>query len=65
MMTSKSERLDDAKELYGQAANCYKVSSNWEKALECYLKCIECEIEEGDQASFYLEACHCAKKLNT
>lgn len=42
--------MDEAKELYGQAANCYKLCSNWEKAIDCYKKCIECEENENDVA---------------
>jgi hypothetical protein len=49
-MTSKADRQDEAKELYSQAANCYKVSQKWEKAVECYLRCVECETEESDTA---------------
>jgi hypothetical protein len=35
--------MDEAKELFSQAANCYKLSQNWEKAVEAYLKCVDCE----------------------
>ena len=47
-----------------QAANCYKLSSQWEKAIECYLKCIGYCSEEAEHASFYMEAAHCAKKIS-
>jgi len=33
MMSSKSDRLDDAKELFEKAGNAYKVSQNWERAV--------------------------------
>lgn len=37
----------------------------WYQAVDCYLKCVECEQEEADQAQHYLEAAHCIKKINT
>jgi alpha-soluble NSF attachment protein len=38
MFSSKSERLDDARDLYEKAANNYKLASEWEKAGEMYKK---------------------------
>jgi len=32
--------------------------------VDCYLKCIECENDEGSHASLYLEAANCIKKVN-
>ena len=64
-MNSKQDRLDEAKELFSDAANCYKVSQQWEKAVQCYLKCAECEEKEQDCASYYQDAAHCLKKINT
>lgn len=49
-MNSKTDRMDEAKELYGQAANCFKLSNNFDKAIECYHKCIECEENSIDSA---------------
>ena len=59
--------MDEAKELYSQAANCYKLSKNWERAVESYLKCVECTSEEdsSDTASYYLDAANCIKNVNT
>lgn len=42
-MTSKTDRMDEAKELYSQAANCFKLVNNWKRAIEAFEKCIECE----------------------
>ena len=41
-MVSKEDRMDQACELFSQAANCYKLGKNWDRATECYMKCIEC-----------------------
>ena len=43
MFSAKQDRKDDAKELYQQAANCYKHARQPEQAVEMYMKCIECE----------------------
>lgn len=43
MMKGKADRADDAKELYLQAANCYKLQDDMESALRCYQECIKCE----------------------
>ena len=34
--------MDDAKDLFQQAANCYKLTKNWEKAVQANMRCIEC-----------------------
>jgi len=41
-MSSKEDRVDEAKELFQQAANCYKLSKDFEKAVAALLRCIEC-----------------------
>ena len=33
--------------------------------MSCYLRCAECEEEEGDTAQHYREAARCMKKINT
>ena len=62
MMKGKQDRADDAKELYLQAANCYKLQDDIESALRCYLKCIECEESEQDAAPHYRAAADCVKE---
>jgi tetratricopeptide (TPR) repeat protein len=52
----RQDRADDAKDLYLQAANCYKLSSDFQNAINCYEKCIECEENEADAATHYREA---------
>jgi tetratricopeptide (TPR) repeat protein len=55
-MRGRQDRADDSKELYLQAANCYKLSNDFNRALHCYEKCIECEENDADQAVHYREA---------
>jgi len=61
---SKADRQDEAKELFQQAANCYKMSKNWERAVDSYMRCAQCEPEEADGATYLLEAAHCLKKTS-
>lgn len=61
LMSQKQDRVDEAKELYAQAANCFKLCAMWAKAAECYKKCIDCEESEGDRASHYLDLANCMK----
>ena len=65
LMKGKSERQDDAKELYVQAANCYKLSQDFESAVLCYELCIKCEENELDAAGYYKEAAICIKNTDT
>jgi hypothetical protein len=54
LMSSKSDRMDEAKELYSQAANCYKMADGMEdRAIEMLNKCADCEEQEQDKANFY------------
>lgn len=61
LMSAKQDRKDDAKELYQQAANCYKHAKDPEQAVEMYLKCVECEADEGFKANHFKEAAMCMK----
>ena len=36
LFSSKSERFDDARDLYEKAANSYKLAGEWKKAGEMY-----------------------------
>ena len=56
MFGSKQDRADEAKDLYVQAANAYKHSKDPENAVEMYMKCIECEPDDGFKANFYRDA---------
>ena len=58
----KADRADEAKELYLQAANCYKLQDDHESALRCYLQCIKCEESEQDAAPHYRAAAECFKE---
>ena len=42
-MSSKADRQEQAKELYQQAANCYKAGRDPEQAVECMMLCLELE----------------------
>ena len=58
--------MDEAKDLFQQAANCYKLCKDYERAVAALLRCIECSPgEESEQAGFYLEAAHCIKNVST
>lgn len=66
MMQSKADRMDEAKDLYQQAANFYKLTKNWDRAVDCWLQCVQCSPgEDSDQAQYYMEAAHCIKNVNT
>lgn len=58
--------MDDAKELFQQAANCFKLSKRWDRAVDANMRCIECAPgDDGEQAGYYLEAAHCIKEVNS
>ena len=65
LSNSKQDRMDEAKEIFQQAANCFKLSQQWKRATECYLKCVECEEGDASGATYYMEAAHSIKKVNT
>ena len=60
-MRGKADRADEAKDLYLQAANCYKLAQKMDLAIECYEMCIKCEESERDCATHYREAANCIK----
>lgn len=62
MMRGKQDRADEAKELYLQAANCYKLSQDFDAAILCYEECIKCEESDVDAAPHYREAANCIKE---
>ena len=59
---SKQDRKDEAKELYQQAANCYKHAKDHKQALEMYMRCVECEADDGFKAGFFKEAAMVVKQ---
>lgn len=61
-MRGKQDRNDEAKDLYLNAANCWKLAQQLDKAYECYMKCVECEEDEGDSAPHFREAANCMKE---
>lgn len=60
-MKGKAERQDEAKEFFEQAANCFKHNRDFDRALDMYLKCAECESEEGFKANYYRDAANIIK----
>ena len=64
-MRTKQDRADEAKDLYLQAANCFKLGQDMDNALKCYEKCIECEESEADCAAHYREAANCIKESDS
>ena len=65
LFAAKQDRKDDAKDLYSQAANCYKHAKDPDQAVEMYLKAIECEADDGFKANYYKEAALCMKGKDT
>ena len=62
-----SEKYDDAREYYYQAANQYKKVQDWEGAESAFLKCLEMDKKlkcESDQVQDLTDAGMCAKKYN-
>lgn len=67
LMQAKSDRMDEAKELFQQAANCYKLSKNWEAAVETLKKCIDCSPPDDDRdlGGLYHEMANCVKNVSS
>jgi hypothetical protein len=53
---SKSDRMFDAKDFYGKAANCYKLGALKYEAAEMFLKCADMEDGMGQKATHIKEA---------
>lgn len=61
---SKQDRKDEAKDIFKQAANSYKLCKDYDSAVRCFQKCISCEENETDTAEFYREAAACIKETD-
>eukprot|EP01060_Flectonema_neradi_P029623 TRINITY_DN4131_c0_g1_i1.p1 TRINITY_DN4131_c0_g1~~TRINITY_DN4131_c0_g1_i1.p1 ORF type:complete len:297 (+),score=64.81 TRINITY_DN4131_c0_g1_i1:45-935(+) len=62
-----TEKYDDARELYYQAANQFKKVQDWEGAEGAFLKCLEMDKKlkcDSDQIQDLTDAGTCAKKYN-
>lgn len=59
---SKQDRADEAKDLYLQAANCFKLTGDWKNALSAYEHAIKCEESEADAAPHFREAANVVKE---
>lgn len=64
-MSGKAERQDQAKELYQQAANCYKAGRDIEQAVECIMLCLDCEQDPLFQANYLRDAANLIKGTNS
>ena len=63
--TSKQDRKDDAIEFFKQAANCYKQNKDYESAVQMYMKCAQCESDEGFKANYFKDAAAAMKAVDT
>ena len=63
--TSKQDRKDDAIEFFKQAANCYKQAKDYENAVAMYMKCAQCESDEGFKANYFKDAANSMKSVDT
>lgn len=67
IMSNKSERAEEAIELFKQAATNYKLAKRWDDAARAYIECVECDklCKGGQAADFYQEAANVKEKVNT
>lgn len=59
--------MEEARELYQQAANCYKLSKEWDDAVSAYMMCVQCTSPDDDRETggYYQEAANCIKNVST
>lgn len=64
---SKSERAEEAVEIFKQAATNYKLGKKWDEAAAAYMECLECDriMKGGDAADYLIEAANMKEKVNT
>lgn len=63
-----TRRFEEAAELYGQAANGFKLTKRWQEAANCYIQCVHCAQkvgDVGDEARNIVEAGNALKKIST
>lgn len=65
MLSSKTDREAEAKELYQQAANCYKAANDRESAIECLQLCMELEPMPLLKAGYLNDSAKIIKATNT
>ena len=65
LVNGKEDRDREAKDLYQQAANCYKAANDRDSAIECLMRCIDCEPESMSKADLMTEAAKIIKAVNT
>ena len=63
MFSNKADRLDEARELFEQAANSFKLAKMFERSCDAYLRAAKCEEDsKGDPSNYYMDAAHAQKK---
>ena len=67
LTSNKSERAEEAFELYKQAATNFKLAKLWNEAANAYLECVECDklSKGGQSADLYVEAANMKERINS
>jgi alpha-soluble NSF attachment protein len=65
-MSNKTERAEEAIELFKQAATNYKLAKRWDDSAKAYIECVECDklCKGGQAAEYYTEAANVKEKVN-
>ncbi|OMJ95734.1 hypothetical protein SteCoe_804 [Stentor coeruleus] len=63
MFSNKDDRMDEASELFKQAANFYRLAKDFQNSSAAFVKCAECKPEEA--ANYFSEAGNVLRKVNT
>ncbi len=55
IVSNKTERAEEAIELFKQAATSYKLAKRWDDSARAYIECVECDkmCKGGQAADFY------------
>lgn len=66
MLSSGSNKVEDAIECYHRAANMFKMARKWQQAGAAFCSAADLHAKAGsrhDAASNYVDACNCFKKV--
>ena len=65
-MSNKTERAEEAIELFKQAATNYNLAKRWDDSAKAYIECVECDklCKGGQAAEYYTEAANVKEKVN-
>lgn len=67
ILSSGSNKIDDAIELYHRAANMFKMAKKWQQAGAAFCSAANLHSQAGsrhDAATNYVDASNCYKKVN-